>query len=169
MALNCPEKQRLEKFLSQNVAAEAERRDWLRHVERCAECRPQWESHLLLKVAAATLPTPALPADFNFRLRARIRRDAAPRLDRRAFVLLRTYWLLASAFSIYLIVRIDWPSLLKNLGVPMLLVALVVALALVEMLSVHQARRIAVWLRLAKREPGDSPQNFHDPSARHSE
>src|SRR5881396_605268 len=158
MALNCPEKQRLEKFLSQNLTAEEERRDWIRHVESCAECRPQWEAHLDLKVASATLPTPALPPDFNFRLRARIRRDAAPRLDRRAFVLLRTYWLLASAFSIYLIVRIDWPARLKDLGVPLLLVALVVTLAVMEMLSVHQARRIAVWLGLAKRGPGDSPQ-----------
>ena len=158
MALNCPEKQRLEKFLSQNLVAEEERRDWIRHVESCAECRPQWEAHLDLKVASATLPSPALPPDFNFRLRARIRRDAAPRLDRRAVALLRTYWLLASAFSIYLIVKIDWPARLKDLGVPLLLVALVVALTLVEMLSVDQARRIAVWLRLAKQRPECSPR-----------
>ncbi len=158
MAPNCPEKQRLEKFLSQNLVAEEERRAWMRHVESCAECRPQWEAHLDLKAAAATLPSPALPPDFNFRLRARIRRDAAPRLDRRAVVLLRTYWFLASAFSIYLIVNIDWPARLKDLGLPLLLVALVVALTLVEMLSVKQARRIAVWLRLAKAGPEDSPR-----------
>ncbi|PYU91508.1 MAG: hypothetical protein DMG08_15100, partial [Acidobacteria bacterium] len=107
---------------------------------------------------STTLPSPALPPDFNFRLRARIRRDAPPRLDRRAVALLRTYWLLASAFSIYLIVKIDWPARLKDLGVPLLLVALVVALTLVEMLSVDQARRIAVWLRLAKGGPEDSPR-----------
>ena len=158
MALNCPEKQRLEKFLSQNLTAEEERRDWMRHVERCTECRPQWEAHLLLRATSTTLRSPALPADFNFRLRARIRRDAAPRLDRRAVALLRTYWLLASAFSIYLIVKIDWPARLKDLGVPLLLVALVVALTLVEMLSVDQARRIAVWLRLAKQRPECSPR-----------
>src|SRR5207247_10109247 len=125
MALNCPEKQRLEKFLSQNLTAEEERRDWIRHVESCAECRPQWEAHLDLKVASATLPSPALPPDFNFRLRARIRRDAAPRLDRRAVALLRPYWLLASAFSIYLTVKIDCPALLQVLRTPLRLDTLV--------------------------------------------
>ncbi|MBN1825895.1 MAG: zf-HC2 domain-containing protein [Candidatus Eisenbacteria bacterium] len=71
-------KQRFSEYFDEILEGDS-KRDLERHLDACPECRKAWNSYRSLYRQVRNLPPVEVSGDFEARLRARIRREEAPR------------------------------------------------------------------------------------------
>lgn len=97
---------------------------------------------------------PALPEDFNSRLRHRLKSESlAPVPQPGATRWLHGYWVVAALLSLYIVVRTDWPPPLDSPWIPALFVLMILAAVVVEFVPARKARRVAAVLGFVDKNP----------------
>ena len=154
MASGCDEFNRFERVLSAASWAGQERQAFEQHAARCAICQAQWIAHAELLQAGPGMEMPALPEDFNSRLRYRLKSDSLTPLPQPgATRWLHGYWVVAALLSLYIVVRTDWPPPLDSPWIPALFVLMILAAVVVEFVPARNARRVAAALGFVDKNP----------------
>lgn len=109
------------------------------HLEHCPECRRQLEVDALLRRSLGSLGGREVPAGLEARTIDRLR-SRRPRLGFRQSLLLGTYWALALAASILLLLSFEPPNLGRLAGTTLLLSVVTALLAVVPLVRDAFAR-----------------------------
>lgn len=119
------------------------------HLQRCEACRQLMATHSALLKFNADRPSPKLSEGFNVRLLNQVeqaRRRTAVRPP--ASWLLKSYWALATVASLVLLFRIELGDGLDQSWVVILSTMAIGSFALLGLLPVRHAKKIAAYFGL---------------------
>ena len=129
-----------ERFAETLASQDASEHDWEEHLTSCPTCRNQLESHQLLGLTLQDPQTIAFPSELMERLHAPPGvAPPEPPGARRRRAIIAGYAVSATLISVWILLSLDWPSILpRGFGVVSAVVA-ILALLLLSMVCLGSA------------------------------